>query len=111
MPGVMVAVELPLQLNAPWLVKPVPSGGLSEASGSASGATPVIGVGEKMALPLMPYPPTALMVDASTSMLLLPLPVSAVEQLELTCMPPLLAVIIPFPESATAPHFVGLSAR
>ena len=57
MPGLIVADEFPLRVSAPWLVSPAVLGSANEASGSASVAAPVVGVGLNVALPLLETPP------------------------------------------------------
>src|SRR5437764_7600535 len=64
MPGRIVAWELPPRISAPRLVRPAVLGDARLPSGSGTGATPVVGGGLNVALPLFWTPPTTWMLAA-----------------------------------------------
>jgi hypothetical protein len=99
-PGWIVITELPEQFTEP---RDVPGAGTGRlASGSAAGATPVIGAGENLALPVALTPPVTKMLEAVT--VALPVADSAlVEQFEFTWTRPAM-LMLALPVSVSAPQ-------
>src|SRR6267143_6129081 len=101
MPGLIVREPL-LRLTAPYEVPP--DGIASAASGSATAAAPVAGLGLMVALPVLLTPPTTWTPAAVT--LALPLATRAVADCESTITAPG-ALMVALPDSVNAPLAVA----
>ncbi len=103
MPGLIVSAVAPPMFTEPCDVPP--DGTASMASGSATTAAPVTGLGLRVALPVLLTPPTTWMLAAVT--LALPLATSAVLEFESTTTAAG-ALMIALCESVNAPLAVAL---
>src|SRR5947209_10558389 len=106
MPGLMV-IEAPLPTLTAPCIEPGRPGAGRLANGSAAAAALVIGLGLKLAWPVIETPPTTAMPCADL-MTALPLPAMALEDVESTSMKPG-TTICALPESVRAPLAEGLS--